>query len=96
MEQLNPHGDEEYATLLQRQGRIMRKQILVLQGCAYRKESRKFLCIQLKNKIREIHLFLTKLLCSKAFYADNWLIKIRENLNGKPMILLSRINKFKP
>jgi hypothetical protein len=28
--QLNPHGDEEYATLLQRQGRIMRKQILVL------------------------------------------------------------------
>jgi hypothetical protein len=76
MEQLNPHGDEEYATLLQRQGRIMRKQILVLQGCAYRKESRKFMCIQLKNKIlknkiREIHLFLTRLLCSKAFYADN-------------------------
>jgi hypothetical protein len=76
MEQLNPHGDEEYATLLQRQGRIMRKQILVLQGCAYRKESRKFMCIQLKNKIlknkiREIHLFLTRLLCSKAFYVDN-------------------------
>jgi hypothetical protein len=28
MKHLNPHGDEEYATLLQRQGRIMRKQIL--------------------------------------------------------------------